>query len=391
MKKNTLFLVAMFLFTAVHAEEWRERAAGFHEVDRGSGFRSPAAMIEFIDQVEGELVVRDGMFTRFVRDPSTFLDETGMVWTVLLILLGGLALNLTPCVLPMIPVNLAIIGAGSQSPSRLRGFILGGLYGVGIAAVYGLLGLVAVFGGGGFGALNASPWFNLAIAALFIALALGMFGVFTIDLSRFQKGGAPRSQNRYLAALAMGGVAALLAGACVAPVVLAVLLLAGRLFADGVRAGLLLPFLLGAGMALPWPLAGAGFSVLPKPGRWMGAIKVVFGVLILLLALYYGRLGVHLLQRASQTDDVDRDAAGQLLSAFSGTDPVFLYFTADWCAACKQLERDTWPDEAVQTRLEPYHFVTIDATHFDEPPIPGILEHFEVLGLPTWIVLRPGG
>ena len=100
----------------------------------------------------------------------------------------------------------------------------------------------------------------------------------------------------------MGVVAALMAGACVAPVVISVLLLSAHLYGAGMVAGLLLPFLLGLGMALPWPFAGAGLSLLPKPGQWMKWVKYSFGVLILLFAAYYGYLaGSLFLSRHSLT------------------------------------------------------------------------------------------
>ena len=95
-------------------------------------------------------------------------EGQGPLAILALILLGGLALNLTPCVLPMIPINLAIIGAGSRAGSRLRGFFLGGAYGAAMAAVYGGLGLVVVLTASTFGTINASPWFNLSIAVLFV-------------------------------------------------------------------------------------------------------------------------------------------------------------------------------------------------------------------------------
>lgn len=389
MKKLILFFVFPLVCLAQPQEGWEAVAQSFREIGRDSGFASPAAMVRFLDRVEGEAEPSGGLLVRFVRNPAAFLEESGLGLTIVLILLGGLALNLTPCVLPMIPVNIAIIGAGVQSKSRAQGFALGGTYGLGIASVYGLLGLLAVTGGRGFGTLNANPWFNLAIAVVFVVLGLAMFGLFHLDFTRFQSSGGSRFHNRFAAAFSMGAVAALLAGACVAPVVLAVLVLAGRLVADGINAGLLLPFVLGVGMALPWPLAGAGFSVLPKPGRWMGVVKAVFGLLILLLALYYGRLGVRLLASGTATDEGGDDLAAELTMARTERRPVLLYFTADWCRSCKQMEQDTWPDETVQSRLERYRFVKVDATRHDEPPLPSILEFFEVTGLPTWIVLEP--
>src|SRR5262245_65739152 len=85
----------------------------------------------------------------------------------------------------MIPINLAIIGAGVQAGSRSRGFLLGGAYGAAMAFVYGVLGLIVVLTASTFGTINASPWFNLGIAVLFVVLALAMFDVLVIDFSRF--------------------------------------------------------------------------------------------------------------------------------------------------------------------------------------------------------------
>lgn len=126
-----------------------------------------------------------------------------------------------------------------------------------------------------FGTINASPWFNAGIAVLFVVLALAMFDVLSVDFSRwssrFRVGEARR--GTFLVAFTMGGVAALLAGACVAPVVIQVVLFASNLYATGTTAALALPFLLGLGMALPWPIAGGGIAALPKPGAWMVRVK----------------------------------------------------------------------------------------------------------------------
>ncbi len=235
-------------------------------------------------------------FLKFIRDaengvkaPGMF-DGRGPLAILLLVFLGGLALNLTPCVLPMIPINLAIIGAGTQAGSRGRGFLLGGVYGIAMAAVYGILGLVVILTAGTFGTINASPWFNLGIAILFVALALAMFDVITIDFSRFGSNFRVGEESRgtFVVAFVMGAVAALLAGACVAPVVIQVVLFSSNLYAKGTSIALALPFLLGVGMAVPWPIAGAGLAALPKPGAWMVRVKQVFGVAILATAAYYG-------------------------------------------------------------------------------------------------------
>ena len=91
------------------------------------------------------------------------------IWLILLlILLGGLALNLTPCVLPMIPVNLAIMGAGVKASSAKRGYFLGFVYGLGLSLAYGALGLIVVFTGSQFGSLQSSPIFNFVIAVFLL-------------------------------------------------------------------------------------------------------------------------------------------------------------------------------------------------------------------------------
>lgn len=168
-------------------------------------------------------------FLTFARNAEAGVKERGMfegrgpLMILMLVLLGGLALNLTPCVLPMIPINLAIIGAGAQAQSRGRGFLLGSAYGGAMAVVYGGLGLVVILTAGTFGAMNASPWFNLGIAILFVVLGLAMFDVLLIDFSMYSSRlNAGANRGTVVLAFTMGAVAALLAGACVAPVVIQV-------------------------------------------------------------------------------------------------------------------------------------------------------------------------
>ncbi len=377
--------------TAGAADTWREAAAAFRATGRAAGYLKPAAFLEFIDAAESGEGLQENKL-------SVTLQQKGVWLTIVLILLGGLALNLTPCVLPMIPVNIAIIGAGAQAGSRARGFALGAAYGLGIALTYGILGLVVVLTGARFGTLNANPWFNLAVAVVFLVLALAMFDVLTVDFSRFQSKITTDQSKRgsFLGAFFLGCVAALLAGACVAPVVIWVLLLSANLFAGGNPAALALPFLLGLGMALPWPVAGAGLSMLPKPGRWMERIRQAFGVIIVAMALWYGRLGVKILVDRARPSAATAEHGEWQTSLTSALEqareqgkPVFIDFWATWCKNCSKMEKVTFPDSAVQQRLAPYIKLKFQAEDMDAPDIKPILDHYDVLGLPTYVVLEP--
>lgn len=377
--------------------DWQLELQRFEIVERYSGAMSAEEFIAFLDEKHDEEVGEVNSFRLFLTDPVAFVRESGFAWAVVFILIGGLALNLTPCVLPMIPVNLAIIGAGAQAGSRVRGFTLGATYGLGIALVYGLLGIAVVLTGSQFGTIQANPWFNLVIALIFIVLALAMFDVFHIDFSRFQSGmgGGGNRTGSYLVALGMGSVAALLAGACVAPVVIAVLLLSTNIYEASGAAGLLLPFVLGLGMALPWPFAGAGLSFLPKPGKWMEYIKYAFGIGILFFAFYYGHLSYRAFRPVEIVSGIDgrtNEGFAEVLEQARWLDtPVLIDFTASWCKNCAVMEKTTFKDEAVKAALEHYVFIKYVSEKPDNPNTLAVWNHFEVQGLPTFIVLRPIG
>ena len=317
---------------------------------------------------------------------------------VLLTLLGGLALNLTPCVLPLIPVNIAIIGAGANAGSKGRGFTLGLAYGAGMTGVYGVLGVIAAVTTSTFGAINSSPWFNMAIAVVFVVLGLAMFDLLLIDFTRFQtKLGVRKNEGGNLGvALFMGAVSALLAGACVAPVVIAVILFARNLYAEGSALGLVLPFVLGAGMALPWPFAGAGMTFMPKPGMWMVRVKQAFGVFIFLFAAYYAHLAWTQFRPApAEVSEVtgpwDKSLEAGLRRGLDQNRPVIVDFWATWCKNCLAMDKSTFKDSSVLKDLEAYVPVKYQAEHPEESPHREVMDRLGVIGLPTVVVLKPKG
>lgn len=367
---------------SVDTTSLRELLDRFEWVRSDGGMKNPEEFLTFLD------------LDQEVQTSSSQFDERGVFWIILSVLGGGILLNLTPCVLPMIPVNLAIIGAGAEAATKRQGFLRGGVYGLGIALAYGSLGVFAVLTGSKFGTLNASPAFNFGMAFIFVILALAMFDVLNIDLSRYGSkfGISSEKRGRLIPAFAMGIVAALLAGACVAPIVIAVLLQSTTMYAAGNIAGLFLPLLLGMGMALPWPIAGAGLTVLPKPGMWMVKVKHGFGILIVLFAAYYAYLGVELLPKGASsehsTEAVVAELEEALAEALVDGRPVFIDFWASWCKNCLQMEATTFKDPAVVARLHAFNEIKFQAEKPADPDIKFLMDRYQLPGLPGYVILE---
>ena len=389
---------------AASTADWPDLLAQRGAPRRLVGYADASDFLAFLDPAAAPPAPASA-WRLFLDDPAQFYLRRGLLPVLLLILVGGILLNLTPCVLPMIPINLAIIGAGGADTPRAARFGLGLVYGLGMALVYGALGLVVVLTGSVFGAINSSPVFNLAIAVLFVALALAMFDVWQLDFSRFRKTGGVPGRIRLPAVLVMGGVSALLAGACVAPVLIAVLALAGSLYGQGIAAALALPFLLGVGMALPWPLAAAGLAVLPKPGAWMEKVKKAFGVLILLLAAYYGwnaytalravpavpegaapTTGGTALRSFDFKSGTSEEFAALLGEAVASGKPILLDFGAHWCKVCKLMDATTLRDADVVAKLADYAAIQILADEPNKPPARDALAPFNIQGYPTFLL-----
>ncbi|MDA3799337.1 MAG: thioredoxin family protein [Kiritimatiellae bacterium] len=350
----------------------------FDELSRSSGYMNSTKFLAFLkmDKKQG--------FDKILE------SSKNQWWFFIVAIIGGFLLNLTPCVLPLIPINLAIIGAGAKAESKSKGFLLGGVYGLGMAVVYGVVGGIVVLTGSQFGTLNASPVFNVVIAIIFVLLALGMFDVISIDFSRFQNSTSGiAKKSGYLPILIMGGITALLAGACVAPVVIAVILISSNMYASGNYAGLFFPLLLGVGMALPWPLAGGGMASLPKPGKWMMKVKYVFGILIFAMAIYYFYVAFEIWNPKKANDNAETLWYHSIDEGFDiaakENKPMLLYFTADWCKNCAQMKMSTFKDSEVIAELDKFVKVKFDAT-VDNDENRAVLNQYGVIGLPEYII-----
>ncbi|UZE30875.1 protein-disulfide reductase DsbD [Pseudomonas asplenii] len=219
------------------------------------------------------------------RDQSlaSSLSEQALGWSLLAFFGLGLLLAFTPCTLPMLPILAGIVVGSGASPRR--GFALAGSYVLSMALVYAGLGMLAALLGGNLQAFLQQPWLLGSFAALFIVLALPMFGFFELQLpsalrDRLERAGQNRRGGSLVGAGIIGALSALLVGPCMtAPLAGALLYIAQS---GNVLLGGLVLFSLGIGMGLPLLLlVTVGNRFLPKPGPWMDRVKALFGFLFL--------------------------------------------------------------------------------------------------------------
>ena len=383
MKKKILALTGLLPLLAL-AEQLPEHTV----VKKGFGFMEKEKFLSFLpDTVEAAVIE-----TTSTAAEQAMFDGKSAIVVLLLTFLGGLALNLTPCVLPMIPINLSIIGASAQEKKR-HAILRAGIYAFGMVLACGITGLIAVLGGASIGGLAAKWYFNLIAAIIFLFLGLSMFDIINLDLTKYQSKFKIPSTAKLFGVFLLGAITAILAGACVAPVVIAIMIYSAGLYASGIVWGLFLPFVLGFGMAIPWPLLAAGLSFLPKPGGWMVHVKHLFGLLIILIGIYYGIQAWKLYfpeKKVPQTEESQKQTSLKtaLLNAKKSGKPVFVDFYADWCKNCIAMEKTTFQEPDVKKRFEGYEFVKIDATNTNDPEIQKLLKLYDIKGLPAFLILK---
>ena len=215
----------------------------------------------------------------------------GGFWLVVASFFGfGLLLSLTPCVLPMVPILSGIIIGGGRTLTKARGFALSSLYVLGMALTYAAAGVAAGLSGAMLAATLQSPWVVGAFAAIFVALALAMLGVYELQLPVALQSRISDASNRMhgghaAGVFAMGVLSALIVGPCVAAPLAGALLYISQ-SRDVVLGGSAL-FALALGMGVPLLVIGASAGALvPRAGPWMETVKRFFGVLLLGVAIY---------------------------------------------------------------------------------------------------------
>lgn len=233
---------------------------------------------------------RDPNVGLFSQDRLTNLFEQNKLLALFFVFLGGILTSFTPCIFPMIPITLAVLGHESERRSRAQNFGLSVLYVLGIAFTYSILGILAATSGSLFGASLGNPWVLGSICALFLLMSLSMYGLFEIQVPAYLRNslGNKKLSTGYINAFAAGLIAGVVASPCVGPVLVGIL---AWVAATGSKLyGFVLLFTYAMGLGLIFLFLGA-FSeltrLLPRSGPWLNGVKFVLGSLMLGVFYYY--------------------------------------------------------------------------------------------------------
>ncbi len=371
------------------------------------------------------------------------LFETGRgLWVLAAIFLIGLALNLTPCVYPMLSVTVSVFGA--QTDTRTWAVLARAVtYVLGIATMYSILGVMAAFGGRLFGFWLQSPLVLILIGVLMLLLALGMFGFYNLQAPYWltsRLGGA--GLGGFVGTYVSGMVVGVFAAPCIGPPIIALITFVGA--RGDPLLGFWIFFTLALGLGFPYLILGAFTGLiqkLPRSGDWMTWVKKVFGVVLLGLGFFYIGLalfpayvmhiiiltllggGVYLgfLERTGREKKIFRlikTGAGMIMiiagimvilnlqkeaiewenysqerleHARDNNIPVIIDFYADWCIPCLELERSTFTDPRVIEATQDMVRLKVDLTSFDSPESETLRRRFEIPGVPTIVFLDGQG
>ena len=375
-------------------------------------------------------------------EAASRLASAGLPLQLLIVFVAGLALNLTPCVYPLIPITIGFF-AGQAKERRGGTFGLALIYVLGMSVTYSVLGVAAALTGRLFGAALQSPIVIGVIVIVLIALALSMFGLWELKVPGWALR-ASGGRSGIVGALLMGLLVGFVAAPCIGPFVLGLLTYVGQVGSPVL--GFILFFVLAMGLGLPYLILGTftgAVNKMPASGAWMIGVRKIFGILLIALAAYFARpllpgtvagwmmalplilgglfilvfdkagrehvaigvvirilaaalivAGVLQIPRASAASHQDelswqpyRGATVQ--RAVESGRPVIIDFYADWCVPCKELDAKTFADPRVEKRLAGYDRFKVDMTRStkENSELAGL---YSVRGVPTVILYRAG-
>lgn len=371
--------------------------------------------------------------------------EKGLIYAMAAFFVFGLALNLTPCVYPVIPMTVAFFG-GQGEEKKGRTFVLATYYVMGIAAVFSVLGLISSLAGQQWGFMFQNPWFVIVIAMIILSMAASMFGAFEIRIPAFLMTYSGKARKGAIGSLVMGLTVGVVIAPCAAGIIIGLIGIVAKL--GIVAKGTLLFFVMGLGLGLPYlflAISTGLLSRLPRSGMWMVWIRKLFGILLIGVALYFlipqgkhaysqqgfylgvlaifGGLFLGFLESSEGYGRIFKTArtvAGlvliisgglvvhQALHATGGTidwvtytnqslqdlrkenKPIMIDFYADWCGACKELDDKTFTDAKIAETAKAFVMVRADFTSPD-PTRNALMKEFKVSGLPTIVFISAEG
>ncbi len=365
--------------------------------------------------------------------------DRGLPLALLLVFLIGLALNLTPCIYPMLAVTVSIFG-GQTETRTLSVFGKALIYVLGIATMYSVLGVAAALTGGLFGGLLQSRAVLVGISLLFILLALSMFGLYELQVPPAVMAKLGGTQKAGLAGIFLSGLlVGVFAAPCIGPPIIALLALVGQR-ADPLF-GFMVFFVLSLGLGAPYLVLGTFSGLLrkmPRSGEWMIWVKKLLGFVLVGVAFFYlslafrpslvfvlipltlvvGGMYLGFLERSSvpgrwfvwfkRLVGVGAIMGGIMFFAI-GRQPslewtpytpervaaanrtTVLYFTADWCIPCLELDRRTFTDDSVIRELQRLATLKADLTRYDSPESRDVREQYAIRGVPTMVFLDAAG
>lgn len=372
---------------------------------------------------------------------ASMLESSGLLLGLIFVFFGGLALNLTPCVYPLIPITIGYFGGQSEGrTSRL--FVLGILYVLGMALTYSIIGVITALSGAIFGALLQNSFVIIGIALLFIILALSQFGVYEFKLPDswvMKAGGAKRGIfGAFFMGLTMGVVAAPCIGPFVLGLVTYVAAKADPLF------GFLMFFTMALGLGLPYlilALFSGKIKNLPRAGLWMEGVKHIFGFLLIgmaiyfispimpkifsdyalpifgiiaaLILLFYEKKGNNIISfkifkiifsviviiisawsiipQEKISPDWKEFSYQNYQSSINANERMIIDFYADWCIPCKELDALTFSDESVVEESKRFTNYKVDMTQTLSDETEELRNKFNIIGMPTVLIIDSEG
>lgn len=398
---------------------------------------------EINSEIFSELSLEYSSLEKVSEDDSLAgqLEKSGLLLTLIIVFLGGLALNLTPCVYPLIPITIGYFGGQSEGrTSKL--FLMGLFYVLGMALTYSIVGVITALSGAVFGTLLQNPIVILLIVFIFIVLSLSMFGVYEFKLpdSLVMKAGGAKSG--FFGAFFMGLTMGIVAAPCIGPFVIG---LVTYVAAKGDPFyGFILFFVMAVGLGLPYlilALFSGKIKSLPRAGFWMDAIKHIFGFILLGMAIYFAEpllpksiykfalplfmiiAGIILLfidKKASEilgfkifkilfstlliagavyllwpveskSPDWQYYSNTAFEEAINNNEKMIIDFYADWCIPCKELDALTFSDERVINASKEFTPFKVDMTKTLSDETEEIRKKFDIIGMPTVLIINSNG